>query len=425
MTRLFVKTFYPPAFIDRFCLAEWRGSITAVFAILFPILLPVTGFQAVAQSINPAPSATPSCLAWPSRGSRNASVSAAARIKPGDNFSYILYNDYLDLVSGIVDPPTYSASESQQADSPTDGIKRKSSGDRGNLLKVSPDGTVFIPKVGFIYVAGLTIPQLEAVLRQSFRKIYAQPMLTISEYQPTAIYAKIIGQVLIPGTYSLPFIQSIDTSSESTGQSLVGQSIGRSQNNQRPLTLAALIVKSGGMLNTADLSRIEINRSEGSCFFVNLSSDQQAWLSNSIILKDGDTIYVNRASQVNPESRAFQEAARSDLASVKQRVYVLGEVKKPGLVNATWTTTPLEAIALAGGLEEVANSSAVLVTREPRSNRLNVQKISLSPDPLGALVIPDGSVMIVGRSRIKSLLRALEAGIAPAALTIGASLLVR
>ena len=416
MARLFTKALYSPPSTERIYLGGWRRSVTAGFAILFSNLLPTSGFQAMAQSINSAASAIPSCLAWPPLGSRYPADTAAARIQPGDNFSYILHNNSADLSSGIGDLPAYSLSDFQKVGSSSDGVNR---------VKVLPNGTVFIPKAGFIYVAGLTIPQLEAALRQAFKKIYNQPLLTISGYQVDAIYTRITGQVLIPGTHSLPLIQSIGTSSEAIGQNLIGQSIGRSQNNQRAFTLAALIVKSGGILNTADMSRIEINRSDGSCFLVNLSSDPQTWLSNDIILKNGDTIHVNKASQVNPESKVFQEAARGDLASVKQRIYVLGEVNKPGLVNGSWTTTPLEAIAMAGGLQEVADGSALLATRDPDTNRYKLQKISLKPEAVGNLIIPDESIIVVGRSITKSLLRAIETGIAPAALGLGASFFVR
>jgi polysaccharide export outer membrane protein len=55
------------------------------------------------------------------------------------------------------------------------------------------------------------------------------------------------------------------------------------------------------------------------------------------------------------------------------RVSVLGEVQKPGMLHLGSTTTILEAIAMAGGLRDVASPSKIVVLRRDGSGQ--TQKI--------------------------------------------------
>ena len=52
-----------------------------------------------------------------------------------------------------------------------------------------------------------------------------------------------------------------------------------------------------------------------------------------------------------------------------QRVYVGGEINRPGLFDFTAGMTPLEAVLSAGGFKETANPTAAMVIRKGQDNR--------------------------------------------------------
>ncbi|MDR3143041.1 MAG: SLBB domain-containing protein [Tannerellaceae bacterium] len=78
-------------------------------------------------------------------------------------------------------------------------------------LKISPEGTVLIPNLGPVAVSGLTVDRAEDRLRQELGRI----MTTLSEGEPNthvsvslsqirSIKVNIVGEVIAPGTYTLP-----------------------------------------------------------------------------------------------------------------------------------------------------------------------------------------------------------------------------
>lgn len=79
-------------------------------------------------------------------------------------------------------------------------------------LKVSPEGTILVPNLGPVSVAGLTIDAAENRLRQELGRIMStlsgagegNTFVSVSLSQIRSIKVNIVGEVVAPGTYTLP-----------------------------------------------------------------------------------------------------------------------------------------------------------------------------------------------------------------------------
>ena len=80
-------------------------------------------------------------------------------------------------------------------------------------LKVSPEGTILIPNLGPVSVSGLTIEAAESRIRQELGRIMAtlsgdtdsgNTFVSVSLGQIRSIKVNIVGEVVAPGTYTLP-----------------------------------------------------------------------------------------------------------------------------------------------------------------------------------------------------------------------------
>ena len=103
----------------------------------------------------------------------------------------------------------------------------------------------------------------------------------------------------------------------------------------------------------------------------------------------------------NPDVSVFVEDA------VSQRVTVEGAVSKPGIYSATGRTTLLQMIALAGGLDRIADERGVVVFRYVNGKRQAAKfdykaiRAGTTDDP----ILAGGDVVVVDQSGAKAALR--------------------
>ena len=85
-------------------------------------------------------------------------------------------------------------------------------------LKVSPEGTILIPNLGPVSVSGLTIETAENRIRQELGRIMstlsgdtdgANTFVSVSLSQIRSIKVNIVGEVVAPGTYTLPSLATL------------------------------------------------------------------------------------------------------------------------------------------------------------------------------------------------------------------------
>lgn len=69
--------------------------------------------------------------------------------------------------------------------------------------EISPDGTVIVPGVGPVRVAGYTIEKANAMLQQRLGNFYADSDIQLTLGSTRTIQVQVIGEVIVPGTYSL------------------------------------------------------------------------------------------------------------------------------------------------------------------------------------------------------------------------------
>jgi polysaccharide biosynthesis/export protein len=92
----------------------------------------------------------------------------------------------------------------------------------------------------------------------------------------------------------------------------------------------------------------------------------------------------------NPQVRIFV----AEYAS--QKVTVIGQVKKPGVFPVAGRTTLMQAIALAGGLDDVAKKEEIVVFRKQPTGSVNAYVVNMESIEEGTLTDP----VIVGDDRI-------------------------
>jgi polysaccharide biosynthesis/export protein len=79
-----------------------------------------------------------------------------------------------------------------------------------------------------------------------------------------------------------------------------------------------------------------------------------------------------------------------------QKVTVIGHVNHPGVFPLTGRTTMMQAIALAGGVDDVADKQQIVVFRQQESGDVNAYLIDLSAIETGAAADP----LIIGNDRV-------------------------
>ncbi len=175
--------------------------------------------------------------------------------------------------------------------------------DISRLVTISPEGNIFLPLAGSIYVAGLTIKQVEARLVQTLKRFVKDPqvMVTFRQANPEKDMVFVLGQVTRPGPYEY----------------------------RRGWTLAELLAMAGGPTTGAALRRALVLR-RGTAIPIDLDRLLNGDTSKNIELKPGDVLVV-------PE------------LAVTERVLVLGEVTKPGYQDLKSGDRVVDMITKAGG----------------------------------------------------------------------------
>lgn len=174
--------------------------------------------------------------------------------------------------------------------------------DLSRLVTVLPDGTVSIPLVGIVHVAGLTVEQAARKLTEAFSVYLRRPQVSIVIKEFRRIRVSVMGQVTRPGTYELkPGATVLDalaaagglTEKASVTEARLVPAVGES----RPLHLEELLVRQE--------------------------------MRHNVALQGGETLVI-------PEE-------------LRNRYFVLGDVGSPGVFVLRGELTVLQALAQAGG----------------------------------------------------------------------------
>jgi len=218
-------------------------------------------------------------------------------------------------------------------------------------LAVSAQGMINAPFIGPVRAEGLTIPQLEELITQPLTRDYfvnPEVNIRIKEYHSLQYY--ISGAVKSPGLYEM--------TSETS--------------------LMELIAKAGGVLpergNMAYILRASTENplSHKDPIKVDLKGLlDKGDMSLNLVLQPGDVVYI-------PLERAL------DLAESK--IYVEGEVKKPGIYDYQPGLTAMNACIMAGGFSKFAAPNRTRIIRN-QGDKQETIKINLNEVKKGK--VPD------------------------------------
>jgi len=230
--------------------------------------------------------------------------------------------------------------------------------DLSGKFTVESDGSFTFPLVGRILAGGLTLRDLESLLRKRLADGYfknPQVSVAVEQYRSQRIF--VIGEVRSPGAYPL------------TGDMTLIEALARAGSTTVEAAGEAVIVRPpAGRLASAPILPNQEDASE--VIRVNIRDLQVGQLSQNIALQDGDTIFVPRA----------------------ETIYVFGQVKNPGAYPLRgFNTTVLQALSLAGGVTDRGSTSRIKIVRI-----VNGEKVELKVK-LGDPVKPGDTLIVQER----------------------------
>jgi len=153
-------------------------------------------------------------------------------------------------------------------------------------------------------------------------------------------------------------------------------------------TLVELISTAGGTPNTAAIDRVRITRESGKSYTVNMFRVlQQGDLKEDVVIDAGDTVFV-------PDRPPGEET----------RIFLLGEVKKPGPVPFYANMTMAEVIAGVGGWTDNAQFNEARLIRwsadSPVIVEVDLQQLILNGNRRIDQVLRPNDVVFIPRSGI-------------------------
>lgn len=178
-------------------------------------------------------------------------------------------------------------------------------------LKVSPDGYIRIPNLGPVYVNDLTIEEAKNRITKQLSVIYSSiksgnTFVKISLGNIRSIRVLLIGEVVKPGSYTLPSLA----------------------------TVANALYISGGPSENGSFREIQVIRNSLSVATFDLYDFlRNGDLTNNIVLQDQDIIKVS---------------------PYKVRVELSGEIKRPAIFEVKTGETLQDIIDIAGGYTDIS-----------------------------------------------------------------------
>jgi polysaccharide export outer membrane protein len=234
--------------------------------------------------------------------------------------------------------------------------------DLSGHTRVSADGNISMPLIGYIRIAGLSSSEAEAAIEAQLRQnsIVNNPQVSVyvKEYVSSGI--SVVGEVAKPGFYS---------------------ALG-------PHRLFDVLQAAGGTTDKAAEKVLISHRGQKDATAVYISKDPAQMAASNVELEPGDTVVVPKAGIV----------------------YILGEVTRPGgyVLNSTGGITVLQVVAVAGGPTHVASAGKTRLLRRAE-NGFQEQRIDLKKLLRGKahdVAVRDQDILFIPSSAIKTALSA-------------------
>ncbi len=234
--------------------------------------------------------------------------------------------------------------------------------DLSEHTRVSAEGNISMPLIGYVRVAGLTSSEAEGAIEAQLRanNIINDPQVSLYVKEYTSGSISVAGEVAKPGAYS---------------------ALG-------PHRLFDVLQGAGGLTEKAANRAVISHRGDEKPVTVELPKDPTEMAKNNVEIRPGDTVVVPPAPIV----------------------YVLGEVNKPGgyVLNSINGVTMLRVIAAAGGPTRAASIGGTKMVRSTPSGlkELPVPLKQIMHAKAADMPVQADDIIYVPSSRIKEMLNA-------------------
>lgn len=234
--------------------------------------------------------------------------------------------------------------------------------DLSGHARVGSDGTISLPLIGYLRIAGLTSEQAQQAISRQLqdKNVVKSPQVSVFVKEYTNSEISVAGEVAKPGVFSV---------------------LG-------PHRLLDVLEAAGGMTDKASDTITISHRGSDQLTTVHLSNDPAVTARANVELQPGDTVVVPKAGIV----------------------YVLGEVNRPGgyALNSSGGVTLLQVLAAAGGTTNLASLSGTKMVRRTASGlkEIPVPMKSLLHAKVADFPMKPGDIIYVPSSRVKSALNA-------------------
>lgn len=261
--------------------------------ILTLIFLFASSPLALAQSVNPRQPLKP-LSPGNNNDSENVSNLPTRQVNVSQQFPYTL--DSGDVIAlDIFNVPDYSKE-----------------------YTVLVDGTISLPLVNRVSVAGLTLEETESLIYQQYVSLglLRDPIVSVNLLTPRPITVAIVGEIRTPGSYDVPFQG------------------GNATGNKFPNLISALQL-ANGINASGDTRRVQVIRNyKGQDYIIPVNFWnflENGDLTQNIVLRDGDRIIIPSAEEINPvEVMRIATANFSANLSIPITISIVGEVNRPG-----------------------------------------------------------------------------------------------
>lgn len=225
-------------------------------------------------------------------------------------------------------------------------------------MPVGPDGYISYPLIGNIKASNLTRKELKDVITKKLSKFFKNPLVSVVILEYNSYKVGVLGEVEEPGLYVL---------------------------KSDPTLLHALSM-AGGPSDAASLDEAYLKRANRDDL---IKLDLYALLvqgdlSKNVVLYPGDIVFIPKGT--------------------KNQIYIMGEVKKPGIYTMKEGLSLLEAIGMAGSETDKAILKKTMVIRgrglgkDPDIYIVNVDQILKKGNMKYNLKLQAGDIVYVPKS---------------------------
>lgn len=244
----------------------------------------------------------------------------------------------------IATPPNYKLGTEDELVINVYGYSEKQ-----DRVKVSPEGYVLIPNLGPIYVNGLTMAEASKRITAQLSSIYAgiktgNTSVQVSLGNIRSIRVLLIGEITLPGTYTLPSLATVANALYVSGGP-----------NENGSFRSIQVVRNGQVIATFDLYDFLIRGD----------------LTNNLVLQDQDIVKVN---------------------PYVMRVELAGQIKRAAIFEAKEGETLKDIIGFAGGFTDSAYTDMIRATRMTNKARM---VLSVPADSIASFKLKTGDKFFV------------------------------